>query len=404
MASNNVKAAAAIACMLLFGSLNTILLKMLLTVDAVGVDGEQKQFKKPWFMTFTMFLSMVMSLGFVAAQNCQSSRANKLNESLVDKSNIQETGAAKDGQLSYLQKVRLVAIPAMFDLCGIGIALIGLLLIPASIWQILRGAEIVFAEIISVFLLKEKSLTHKWLGIGFCILGIAIVGAASVAGGSAHGDKAEPQSLLIFGIAIVLFSQIVQAGQMVGEEYFMKELDLEAMEVIGYEGMWGLLAMVCVVMPTLYVMPGADSGCQENTYDSLVMLANSSHLLGLWFLLFCSCLIYNLSGIMITQYLTAVHRVICEAMRTLVVWMAAIYVYYFVDSSSGFGEALTPYSVYVACGFGVVFLGQVTYGALIAIPGIKYPPPTPHSSPKPISSPSAMRSPLYRLEQSPQKQ
>jgi len=404
MASNNVKAAGAIACMLLFGSLNTILLKLLLTVESVGVDGEHKQFKKPWFMTFTMFLSMVLSLGLVAGKKLQGSKDDKLNESLLDTSNMQENGAPKEGQLSYCRKVQLVAIPAMFDLCGIGMALIGLLLIPASIWQILRGAEIIFAEIISVFLLKEKSLTHKWLGVGVCVLGIAIVGAASVAGGSAHGDKAEPQNLLMFGIGIVLFSQIVQAGQMVGEEYFMKELDLEPLEVIGYEGMWGLLAMVFVVMPALYMMPGADSGSQENTYDSFVMLGNSSYLFGTWFLLFGSCLIYNLSGIMITQYLTAVHRVICEAMRTLVVWAAALYVYYFVNSSSGFSEALNPYSIYVAIGFGVVFLGQVTYGALITVPGLKYPVPTPANSPKTFMSPSAMRSPLYRLEASPQAQ
>lgn len=298
------------------------------------------------------------------------------------------------------KKVQLVSIPAMFDLIGIGIALCGLLLVPASIWQILRGAEIIFAEIISVMLLKQKSFAYKWLSVAVCILGIAVVGAGSVLGSqdqSATGEKTEPSNLLALGIGLVLFSQIVQAGQMVGEEYLMKEVDLEAMEVIGYEGMWGLLAMVLVVLPVLYILPGADSGSQENTFDSFVMLENSGQLFGSWVLLFLSCLIYNLSGIMITSYLSAVHRVIIEAMRTLVVWFFAIIVYYHVDNKSGFGEALTPYSWLEALGFAIVFVGQLLYGALLRVPGLKYPPPEMQSAPTPLMSPSAMKSPLYAL-------
>merc|ERR550537_1681457 len=102
------------------------------------------------------------------------------------------------------------------------------------------------------------------------------------------------------------------------------------------------------------------------------MLHHSSNLSLAWFLLFLSCLIYNLSGILITSYLSAVHRVIIEAMRTLVVWFVAVIVYN-VDKESGFGEALTPYSGLEALGFAVVFLGQLLYGAIIKVPGLTYP-------------------------------
>merc|ERR1712232_1145089 len=155
--------------------------------------------------------------------------------------------------------------------------------------------------------------------------------------------------------------------------------------------------MVAVVLPVLYVLPGQDSGSQENTIDSLVMLGNSPQLFLSWLLLFLSCLIYNLSGIMITSYLSAVHRVIIEAMRTLVVWFFAVIVHYYVDKESGFGEALTPYSWLEGLGFAIVFLGQLIYGALIKVPGFTYPPPEPHTNPTAFSSPSAMKSPLYAL-------
>merc|ERR1712050_548650 len=127
------------------------------------------------------------------------------------------------------------------------------------------------------------------------------------------------------------------------------------------------------------------------------MLQNSSTLDTIWFVLFLSCLIYNLSGTMITSYLSAVHRVIIEAMRTLVVWFFAIIVHYYVDKESGFGEALTPYSWLEALGFAIVFVGQLLYGALVKVPGLTYPPPHVQSSPTPLKSPSAMKSPLYAL-------
>lgn len=391
-----------IATMLFFGSLNTVLLKVQLTLPSVGVEGNLKTFKKPWFETLTMFMSMVLSLILVAAKTCRERRQSALKESLVDTSDSPGigNGAGQATKISYGAKVRLVVIPAMFDLIGIGIALTGLLLVPASIWQILRGAEIIFAEIISVLVLKGKSYAYKWLSVAICVVGIAVVGAGSVLG-SKHKAKddenSEPTELLILGIGLVLFSQIIQAGQMVGEEYLMKEVDLEAMEVIGYEGMWGSLVMLIVVVPVLYFWPGGDAGSQENIIDTVTMMSNSSQLLLAWCLLFASCLIYNLSGIMITSYLSAVHRVIIEAMRTLVVWTFALIVYYYVDETAGFAEPLTPYSWMEALGFCIVFVGQVIYGALVKVPGFTYAPPTPKAMPTPLKSPSAMKSPLYAL-------
>jgi len=114
---------------------------------------------------------------------------------------------------------------------------------------------------------------------------MGVLGSTDQAGSD---DKPESSQLVAIGIGLVLFSQIVQAGQMVGEEYLMKEVDLEAMEVIGYEGMWGFLAMVIIVLPVLFLMPGKDSGSQENTIDSFVMLGNSGQLFLAWFILFSS--------------------------------------------------------------------------------------------------------------------
>ena len=45
---------------------------------------------------------------------------------------------------------RYVAIPSFFDILATGLCSMGFLYIPASVWQLLRGAEMVFAAIFAV--------------------------------------------------------------------------------------------------------------------------------------------------------------------------------------------------------------------------------------------------------------
>ena len=55
----------------------------------------------------------------------------------------------------------------------------------------------------------------------------------------------------------------------------MKDVDLPAVEIIGYEGLWGVLMMVVVVYPTLWFLPGPDHGHAEDIVDTLTLVKNS---------------------------------------------------------------------------------------------------------------------------------
>eukprot|EP00435_Cladocopium_sp_Y103_P047737 s2372_g14.t1 len=54
-----------------------------------------------------------------------------------------------------------------------------------------------------------------------------------------------------------------------------------------------------------------------------------------------SCATYNISGIAVTGALSAVHRVMLEALRTLIVWAFGLWVHYCVDRTSLMGEVWT---------------------------------------------------------------
>lgn len=50
---------------------------------------------------------------------------------------------------------------------------------------------------------------------------------------------------------------MVQAAQITFEDYFMSEMDMTPMKIVGYEGVIGSLLMVCILLPVVRLLPGA---------------------------------------------------------------------------------------------------------------------------------------------------
>jgi hypothetical protein len=62
----------------------------------------------------------------------------------------------------------------------------------------------------------------------------------------------------------------VQAGQITFEDYFMADLSIAPLKIVGWEGVFGTLFMVVVVLPVIYFLPGVDGeGFHENTLETL---------------------------------------------------------------------------------------------------------------------------------------
>lgn len=112
-----------------------------------------------------------------------------------------------------------------------------------------------------------------------------------------------------------------------------------------------------------------------------------SALMGLYIF---SCATYNMSGIAVTGALSAVHRVMIEALRTLIVWAFGLSIHYLVDPKSALGEVWTPYSWLEVAGFLLLVIGQVIYGAMVKIPRLYY-PPSEEISHDVVASPGSLR-------------
>jgi hypothetical protein len=73
--------------------------------------------------------------------------------------------------------------------------------------------------------------------------------------------------------------QAVQAAQITFEDYFLSSMDISALKIVGFEGLWGSLAMFLVMLPVVQVQSlltakglacsfpgrGALSGCSSTT-------------------------------------------------------------------------------------------------------------------------------------------
>lgn len=367
--------------MLITGTMNTLCTKIQFTLSSIGKNGEPEMFSKPWFATFNMMFAMGL-VGVIdgCVKKCTSGGSGK-GERLINE-------APRSGdEVPYKKKVLLVAYPAAFDIVATALSAMGMLYIPASVWQMLRGSSIVFAAIFSIVFLKRYMYSFNWIGLLLCVIGICMVGTASVWGEAEKksGDSDEGAGGMVIGMGFVLLGQVVQAAQIIAEEFLMKSVDLPPLQVIGFEGFWGTLMMVFIVYPVLWVLPGADGGHMEDPFDTMAMLSNSKVLAGVVLTFLFSCGGFNATGIAVTASLSGVHRMMLDASRTVLIWAFGLWVHYCVDPNSAFGEVWTEYSVLQLVGFVVLVAGQAVYSEVLRLPGITYPPaiiasPTPSAA------------------------
>lgn len=373
--------------LLVFGTMNTLTMKGQFNMTSIGSGGEIQYFSKPWFATFTVFfactLVFINDFFIWCCACCRRSQPPVRDVPLLADNSPENDSAAKvtGERTSYWSKVPLVSIPAAIDVFATSFGCIGLVFVPASVFQMLKGSMIIFAAIFTKFFLHRQLFCFHWLGVCLCVLGVTTVGTASLCQDKPSSDPnpsiKEPAGDVALGIVLIIFGQVLQAAQMVLEEWLMKSVQLSGSHVIGWEGTWGCLLILAFVFPAVYYLPGSDNGRVEDFGDTLTMLYNSMGLQILVTMYTISCCFYNIFGISVTGALSTVHRTMLEASRTFFVWAATLFVHYFVDSESKFGEAWTIYSYLQLAGFLFLIFGQAVYGEVIRIPGWSYPPVTP---------------------------
>ncbi|KAK3781244.1 hypothetical protein RRG08_065975 [Elysia crispata] len=350
--------------MLITGSINTLTKKAQLQCSAKGFNyndttTETHKFSHPWFQTWLMFIGESACLVglFISRHRERKERQRVVSWSM--KVGHEPPQAPTHPRIWQW----ILLIPTLCDLIGTSLAGIGLIYVDASVWQMLRGAIIIFAGILSKVFLKRRLKYLHWLGMFVVMIGLVLVGCSSV-----FKNKGGEGSQAIIGIVLILASQLVSAAQMVLEETFLKNRDLPPLQVVGMEGTFGFLLMTFIILPAMYFIPGSDvNGNYEDSLDALYQMGQSPKLLIMCILYLASIAFYNFFGLAVTRSLTAVHRTLIDACRTIIVWGCSLFIYYVADKD--FGEPFDKqYGLLQVDGFAFLLIGTALYNQLMDVP------------------------------------
>lgn len=192
-------------------------------------------------------------------------------------------------------RVILLALPACCDIAGTTLMNVGLLFVAASIYQMTRGALVLFVGLFSVLFLKRHLSGWKWASLFIVVSGVAVVG---LAGYIENSKPVEPESTLtsravtalvelgkraaddiktaahdhsaaetVVGVLLIAGAQIFTATQFVVEESIMERYELDPIKVVGWEGLFGFLVTL-ILMGVLHGAVGMTEAGQGGYFDA----------------------------------------------------------------------------------------------------------------------------------------
>ena len=174
-------------------------------------------------------------------------------------------------------RVLLLAAPSTCDICGTTLMNVGLLLVAASIYQMTRGALVLFVGVFSVVFLRRKLHLFQWLSLVGVMTGVAIVGLAGaiqpdkkhVGTDLPHASTADIGSdaaRVIIGVLMIAGAQIFTATQFVLEEWILERSDIEPLRVVGWEGFFGF-SVTLLGMAVLHLAIGRTEAGHLGPFD-----------------------------------------------------------------------------------------------------------------------------------------
>lgn len=236
------------------------------------------QFDHPWFQTWMMFLGEGLLI-IVFLTNISKFRRDPVYAS---------------GKVTFRIFQPILIIPTTCDLTGSTVGNFALLLISASVWQMLRASNIIFTGLLSVLFLKRRLNLFHWLGMFLVACGVALVGVSSLLNTSSGSSQTHSSSIhTAIGCCLVLVSQLIAACQMVLEERLLKHAHFPAVQVVGTEGCIGVALMTCIVLPAVH-FANPKNPLHDNALHAFAEIANNRAAFIFPFLccfsLFLSCL------------------------------------------------------------------------------------------------------------------
>ncbi len=272
--------------------------------------------------------------------------------------------------------------PALCDIIGTSLMNVGLLFTPVSIYQMTRGALVLWVGVFSVIFLRRHLFLFQWLCLVIVMLGISIVGLSGtlLTGKQAEGGGQEetkpsddgglpPATRALLGVFLILFAQLFTASQFVLEEKIMSRYTVEPLLAVGYEGAFGFVTTL-VGMILLHFFIGQTDDGRGGPFDiysgwhqiiSIPKIRYSSVAIAF------SIALFNFFGLSVTRAVSATARSTIDTCRTLGIWVTSLLL--------GWEIFMPLTGTLQTIGFALLVYGTVTFNGIIKPPRFLRPKP-----------------------------
>ena len=286
-------------------------------------------------------------------------------------------------------KLNTTALPAICDILSTTLLNFGLLFVVPSIYQMTRGSVVFFSALFSVWFLKYRIEKPKWFALFLVILGVAVVSLA----GALDRDRADevlPRSALeidarklsvdaigtsrttylssnhalwtTIGVCIISIAQTFAAAQFVLEESILSRYSIAPLELVGYEGVSGLVVTLSAQVIAHFAYGSIREG-RESVFDMRVgwhQITHDPRVYTASILMMVTTGLYNYLALTVTRSLSATHRTSIDAFRTLVIWIV------------GLGLRWESFKWLQLLGFSGLVFGNLLFNEVVRPPALRF--------------------------------
>ncbi|KAF8001598.1 hypothetical protein HF325_004099 [Metschnikowia pulcherrima] len=180
----------------------------------------------------------------------------------------------------------VLAIPSVCDMLATSLMNVGLVYTPVSIYQMTRGAVVLFVAVMSVLFLKRRIRKLEWIALIFVSLGIAVVGYSGSSGSTAKEDP----RLIFIGMSLIIFAVALQAIQFVVEEKILSHYSFTPLKLVYTEGYTGAIILIFTLV-ILHLVGRASQSSGEFAHSKLNLQVALSETFSSWAIMGSSLLI-----------------------------------------------------------------------------------------------------------------
>ncbi|KAL7020401.1 hypothetical protein ACKWTF_011513 [Chironomus riparius] len=294
----------------LSGSIYTISSKSMDHIVSMGIDSVSRQFAHPLLKINILFLGEILCMiAFLIAYHVLKRRMDSSVEE-----NVMTKGARYYNPL-------ILWPPAVLNLLSSSLILFGIILTNSFSLQIISCTSIISVVFLSICIFKRNLKFYEWIGLILIIFGLLVIGF--------YQSKEHVKDELLGDIMIAV-GQFLAACQYIYEEAVIVRLDIPPLQFVGLEGIFGFIILTIFMFPLeffplLEIFNGINSSnTVVNNLDAVAQIYNEPLLLVPLFIFMLSVGFYAFSGIYLTKELSAITRMVFDALRIIIVWAFSV--------------------------------------------------------------------------------